>query len=62
VDLARKISDPKTRAALLDLAVRWTAKPPSDEAQRRLDGALQEFNARQMLPADGNEQTDEAGC
>ncbi len=50
VELARRTSDLKMRAALLNLAAKWAAQAEeAAEAQRRLDAALQEFNVRQMF-------------
>jgi hypothetical protein len=48
--LTRKTSDAKVRAALLDLVTKCASQVPAeDQAQRRLDEALREFNARQMF-------------
>jgi hypothetical protein len=50
VELARRTSDQNVRAALLDLAQKWIAQEPAEiEGQRRLDGAVEEFNRRQLF-------------
>jgi hypothetical protein len=52
VELARRTSDRSVRAALLDLAQKWLAQESIEvEGQRRLDGALQEFNRTQLFEA-----------
>jgi hypothetical protein len=50
LELASKSSDPRLRAALLDLVNKCALQVPAGvEARRRLDDALQEFNAKQMF-------------
>jgi hypothetical protein len=50
VELARRTHDPNLRAALLELALKWVSQEPSGiESQRRLEGALQEFNHQQLF-------------
>jgi hypothetical protein len=50
LELANQTSDPNVRAALIDFGTKCALQVPAGtEAQRRLDGALQEFNARQMF-------------